>query len=367
MTRRGLLGLVPQAALLSSVLSEKKNQALPQAGEFVRFADPTTEAIVVRLTSPAYTNILPLPVNRFASLKPRLLMCSSDRGGGRLQPFQIDLRTGAIRQIAEADALDASSLTLDAQSRFVYFLDGLELVESGLPGRKESKRTRVLAKNVSAFGIGASPSQLFTISAGGALQRVSDNGASVLATDAAGPCLVRPPAGAGCLFARSLAGDEREYWYAAADPAHGKPVLLARGRVSNPCWSGGGESVLFLRDVPKANIFLSEVHEIKPEEGIERCVSKTSQFATFNPNGNGSVFVGASGSKAQPNVVLLLRLTQRELTLCEHRSSHPSDVRPAFSPDSRRVYFQTDREGKPAIYSVNVEQLVEPTEADVRG
>ena len=33
---------------------------------------------------------------------------------------------------------------------------------------------------------------------------------------------------------------------------------------------------------------------------------------------------------------------------------------PVFSPDARRVYFQSDREGKPAIYSVNVEQLVEP-------
>jgi hypothetical protein len=31
----------------------------------------------------------------------------------------------------------------------------------------------------------------------------------------------------------------------------------------------------------------------------------------------------------------------------------------------RRVYFQSDEEGKPAIYSVNVELLVEPaSEAD---
>jgi oligogalacturonide lyase len=51
----------------------------------------------------------------------------------------------------------------------------------------------------------------------------------------------------------------------------------------------------------------------------------------------------------------------RELTLCEHRASNPSAVSPVFSPDSRRVYFQSDHEGKSALYSVNVEKLVEPT------
>lgn len=120
---------------------------------------------------------------------------------------------------------------------------------------------------------------------------------------------------------------------------------------------------MFLRDVPKNGVFLSEVREVKPEEGKERCVSQTSQFAAFAPNEDDSVFVGASRSKAQPNVILLLRSAQRELTLCEHHASHPAEVKPAFSPDSRRVYFQSDRDGKSAIYSVNVEQLVEPTTA----
>jgi oligogalacturonide lyase len=100
---------------------------------------------------------------------------------------------------------------------------------------------------------------------------------------------------------------------------------------------------------------------VKPEERKERCVTKTSQFAAFAPNEDDSVFVGASRSRAQPNIILLLRSAQREFTLCEHHSSNPAAVTPAFSPDSRRVYFQSDRDGKSAIYSVNVEQLVEPT------
>jgi len=32
-----------------------------------------------------------------------------------------------------------------------------------------------------------------------------------------------------------------------------------------------------------------------------------------------------------------------------------------FSPNSQHVYFVSDREGKPAIYSVAVEKLVEET------
>ena len=54
----------------------------------------------------------------------------------------------------------------------------------------------------------------------------------------------------------------------------------------------------------------------------------------------------------------------REFTLCEHKAAHPETVAPIFSPDSRHVLFQSDRDGHPAIYSVHVDKLVEPTEAD---
>jgi oligogalacturonide lyase len=34
-----------------------------------------------------------------------------------------------------------------------------------------------------------------------------------------------------------------------------------------------------------------------------------------------------------------------------------------FSPDSQKIHFQSDRDGKPAIYGMGVERLVEKTEA----
>ncbi len=277
-----------------------------------------------------------------------------------MSPFQIDLRSGVIRQLAETNSLDPSSLTLDAQGRSLYFLDGGTLSEIALSNRRELKRANVLASNIDSFGIGASGTELFGIR-GRQLVKLQGDNSAVLAENAEGPCLARP-GGRGCLFTRPISSDERELWYAAAN-APPAPILLARGRVSDPCWSSDGDSVLFLRDVAKNGVYLSELREVKPEEGKEQCVSKTSQFAAFAPNENDSVFVGASRSKAQPYIILLLRSAQRELTLCEHRSSNPAQVKPAFSPDSRRIYFQSDREGKSAIYSVNVEQLVEPTAA----
>ena len=151
----------------------------------------------------------------------------------------------------------------------------------------------------------------------------------------------------------------QEFWYAAAGGT--KPVLLAKGAVSNPFWSPDGQSLLFLRDVSKqTDVVLSEIHQVGLSGNDERCLAPTSMFASFAPNFDASVFVGASRSKAQPNVVLLLRSAKREMTLCQHHASRPAGVSPVFSPDARRVYFQSDEEGKPALYSVNVEMLVEP-------
>jgi oligogalacturonide lyase len=93
-------------------------------------------------------------------------------------------------------------------------------------------------------------------------------------------------------------------------------------------------------------------------------VANTSQFVGFGGNGDSSVFVGASGSKASPYVLLLVRAVKRELTLCEHHSSDPAQVNPVFSPNSQRIVFQSDRDGKMAIYAMVVDRLVEQTETE---
>ncbi len=350
-----MLALLPAGVLAASkvpVQQRKKSKPLPAVGEFVRFTDPTTENPVVRLTRPATTNLLPSSTNHFVSSRERFLVFSSDRTG-RFAPFRADLRTGVLEPLGQTADLRPETLRLDAHERAVYLIDGSALKELTL----SSRRMRTLAEGVTAFSPGVSPAE-FVVVKGGNLQTLNE-GAKVLAENVGkGICLSRP-GGKGCCFTRELAANHREFWYVPfAGP---EPVLLAKGDVSNPIWNPDGRSLLFLRNVPKPRVVLSEIHEVVPEGGGEQCVSPTSQFAAFAPNEDGSVFVGASRSKAQPTIILLLRSARREMTLCEHRASRPSAVSPVFSPDSRRVYYQSDHQGKWAIYSVNVELLVEPT------
>lgn len=273
-------------------------------------------------------------------------------------PFRTDLHTGLAHQLAETSSLSTESLCLDPSGRFLYFIDEQKLKEANTMSRK----VRSVAEDVDAFGVVGR--DRFVVVRKGRLQ-LANAGAPVLAEDVAAFCLVQP-GGEGCLFIRQISREEREFWYvpllAAGDP---QPRLLAKGPIADPFWSPDRRSVLFLREVPRGETKTSEIREVYLEGGAEQRVAETSQFAAFAPNGDATVFVGASRSKAQPTILLLLRSVHRELTLCEHRSKHPALVSPVFSPDSRRVYFQTDREGKPALYSVNVESLVEPTNSAI--
>jgi Tol biopolymer transport system component len=341
--------------LMAQTRSGLKQKTLSSVGEFVRFSDPTTETFVVRLTSLKSASFLPAAANRFVSVKERYLLFSSDRDGS-LSPYQVNLRTGVVHKLANGVRLSPESLCLDPKERWVYFIDDAKLQRVEI-AKKESRRSaaETIAEGVTRFSISPSGS-IFVIRAG-ALEQI-DNGTTTRLVAADGIDCLSHPASKGCLITNETSTNGREFWYAASDST--KPVLLAKGAISDPFWSPDGRSLVFLRDITTPNVTLAEIHEVGTDGAGERCIAPTSQFAAFAPNFDGSVFVGASRSKAQPNVVLLLRSAKREMTLCQHHASHPAMVSPAFSPDARRVYFQSDEEGKPAIYSVNVELLVEP-------
>jgi oligogalacturonide lyase len=111
---------------------------------------------------------------------------------------------------------------------------------------------------------------------------------------------------------------------------------------------------------------LNNIRECTPDTNEDKPIANTSQFVALNRNGDSSVFIGASGSKASPYILLLVRSVKRELTLCEHRASDPRMVAPIFSPNSQRIFFQSDRDGKMAIYAMTVDRLVAETETEER-
>ncbi len=355
LTRRSFLSVLPPSLVLAvSDVRQKRMRSLPQVGEFVRFVDPLTENIVVRLTNPGWESVLPAPVHRFIAARERFLVFSSTRFGP-LSPLETDLRTGRSRLLCESKDLAPRSLCLDARERALYLLDGKTVREITL----SNLRTRTIAEGADAFALEGHSSQVLVLK-GTQLIRVS--GRKIIADGVNGPEISVRPSGEGCFFERAPSSGVREIWYVSfAGLGESKPKLLAKGNIWNPIWNPNGQSLLFLREIEINGVPVPEIHEVLPDTGMERPVERTSQFAAFAPNGNGSVFVGASRSKAQPTVDLLLRSPQRELTLCEHRSTKPASVSPVFSPDSRRVYFQSDHEGKSALYAVNVERLVEPT------
>jgi len=158
---------------------------------------------------------------------------------------------------------------------------------------------------------------------------------------------------------------EEAVWLANLDGQQIRKLKLAPGRIAGAQWSNDGKTLLYL-SLPEDKTQLNSIREHTPDTNTDKLVAKTSQFASFGFNRDSSVFVGASANRASPAVLLLLRMTRRELTICEHKASDASMVAPRFSPDSQRVFFQSDRDGKPAIYSMHVERLVERTELETK-
>src|SRR5712692_81067 len=149
-------------------------------------------------------------------------------------------------------------------------------------------------------------------------------------------------------------------WLANFDGQQNYRLRVAEGETASAIWSPDGRAVLYL-NIPADKHRLNNIREFTPDTNEDKSVADTSQFAAFERNSDASMFVGASGSKASPYVLLLARAVKREFTLCEHRASDPRMVAPVFSPNSQRVFFTSDQDGKPAIYSMVVDKLVENT------
>ena len=343
------------------LLAAEKGQLFPS--EVKRYADEATEFNVFRLTDPAHQSWLPAGYGRSVSRHNDFLIHASDRSGS-FQAYRLDLKNGQSRLLTDASGLMADSLTLAPDERDFCYLAGRSLYLAKLNGTRSHEVYGAAEGFEFGRGFSLSEDGLYAtlVEQNGTASRLRlinmRTGAGTMLAecpDAISDPQPRPKR-AGVLYRR---GDD--LWLVNYDGAQNRKLRLAPGALGGALWSADGRTVLYL-NFPSDRKQLNNIREFTPDTNEDRLLSTTSQFVTFNRNSDSSVFVGASGSKASPYVLLLVRSVKRELTLCEHRASDPRQVTAIFSPNSQRVLFQSDRDGKMAIYSIAVDRLVEETE-----
>ena len=362
-SRRSLL----IAGLAGTRLAAQGLKGTTFPSDWRRYSDPTTELDVYRLTDPAYSSTMPAYYNRAIARSSGWMLFCCDRGGSP-QAFHMDLKGGQTRQLTEAQELDGASIALLPDNRSFCYFAGRSLQIANLATSRERRLYQVPEGWDRGAGMSVSPDGTHAAfierrGQGSRLRLVTlSQGAARTVLEAPvemGDPIARP--GRAQILYRQA---DEALWLVDSDGKHNRRLKLAAGRVAAANWAPDGKTILYL-NIPEDRTQLNAIREYAPDSDSDKLVAKTSQFAHFGFNRDTSVFVGASRNAASPTVLILLRVTRRELTLCEHKASHPETVAPVFAPDSQRIYFQSDRDGNPAIYCVHVEKLVEKTEGTV--
>ena len=335
------------------------------SGERVRLTDPATDGEVFRLTSPAHRCLLPAYPARACDKASRQVLHASERSGN-WQPWLVDLGSGALKALPACETMAPAGLSFSFDGRLVFVVDGARLLGVEPGGAKY--RTLYEAREGWQLEGPLAPAEdgtllLVETQAGRAELRRLKFGRSTLAETVVARedgliAAVMNPRRALVAW-RSTAGVIQ---LCELDGANARRIETPPGRVLAAQWSPDGQSLLYLHE-PAAAGQLNAIREQNIDSRADVQVAATSQFAALAANLNASVFLGASRSKASPNVLLMLRLTRRELTLCEHKSAAPESTAVQFTPNSQRVLFQSERDGAMAIYMVNVERLIEKTDS----
>jgi oligogalacturonide lyase len=322
---------------------------------------------VYRLTDPAYSSTMPAYYNRAIARSSGWMLFCCDRGGSP-QAFHMDLKNGETRQLTEAEELDGASISLLPDNRSFCYFAGRSLHLANLAMPRERKLYEIPEGWERGTGMSVGPDGTHATFA----ERCGQSWRlrMVALTQGATRTVLEAPVEMSDPIARFRRAQilyrqaDEALWLVDSDGKQNRRLKLAAGRVGPANWAPDGKTVLYL-NIPEDRTQLNAIREYTPDTDSDKLVAKTSQFAHFGFNHDTSVFVGASRNTASPDVLILLRVTRRELTLCEHKASRPETVAPLFAPDSQRIYFQSDREGRPAIYCVHAEKLVEKTDGTV--
>lgn len=368
-SRRRLLSAAGCAGLMLAVSSQElkaepgKGETLP--ADWGRYSDPSTEFEILRLTRPAYSSNLPAPPGRAIARHNEFAILATDRSGS-MQLQRVDLKSGQSRILTSASSLNPNAFALSFEDRAVYYLDSASLFSVSIGSQHV---TQLWDSSLPLVGTTSlAPAEDGTAlwfaanSKDGVLMKVRlGSKPEVLEVVRHGAPMLEPtPNPRRALVAWRCA--DGSAWLCEQEGGNKRHLETPVGRVLQVIWSGDGQSLLYLHDPGLQGESVS-IREQEVDSRADRLIAKTSQFACFARNANASVFAGASRSKASPFALLMLRITRRELTLCEHRSRDAAASAIEFSPDSQRLFFQGDKEGHMAVYSIKLERLVEKTES----
>jgi len=329
-----------------------------------RYPDPTTELEVFRLTDPAYSSTLPAYYSRSITRNSAAMLFCCDRDGTP-QAFRLDLKNGQEKQLTQTKDLDGSSLTLTPDNRAFCYFAAQTLFITNMNSLAERKLYEIPAgweRSGMTVGPDGTHATFIERKGGASRLRMVSLGQGVARTVCESPFEMSDPIPRP-MRAQILYRGDQALWLVNSDGAQNRQLKTAEGRLGPANWSRDGKTILYLH-FPQDPTQLNAIREQTPDTNTDKLVGKTSQFAHFGFNRDSSVFVGASRNQASPTVLLLLRVTRREFSLCEHKASRPEMTAPFFAPDSQSIYFQSDRHGKPAIYSMRVEKLVEKTDIE---
>ncbi|MCX6623756.1 MAG: hypothetical protein NTY38_22365 [Acidobacteria bacterium] len=309
--------------------NSRKGQTLPTDAR--KYLDAATEFTVYRLTDSSYRSLLPLQSCRAISHRGSFLLYSSDRTGS-LQVFGLDLKSGESRPWTDVAGLDPASVTLTPDDRSMLLFDGPALIQIHLGSLRERPIYRLPESSGRGQGFAVSDDGLhicFVEKSAGRyrlqLLRTSRSTVSTAIESADVISMPSPrPRRAGLLYRRG----EGELRLVGYDGTQDRALKVADGRVGPALWAADGKFVLYL-SIPAERGKASSIRENTPDTNTDKLVAPTSQFSSFARNADGSMFVGASSNQGAPYVLLLLRMTRRELTLCEHRASNPLEPRQA--------------------------------------
>jgi oligogalacturonide lyase len=381
---------------------------------YYRYQDTHTGREIIRLTSPDELSHHPYFYNKIFTNDSHELIYAAQLEGER-NLYRLNMTSGLALQLTEGSGVLDFSANLSQDDRFLYFCRDKSIVRLEMDSLQEEV-IYMTPSGWSAYdnpGLSLDGQYLVTVEMDEAYKLESHGGWSVFEAQwAAKPrCrIVRIHIAtrrshvvheehAWLGHPQLRPGDNETIMYCHEGPAHkvdariwlvdaaGNEVRCARPQqpgemISHEYWLPDGSRAAYVYRIqehqgmssnevvdletymPKTeNAHLKEqIMMLDPDTLVEESVMECSPYCHFISNADYTFIAGDGQSAEQPYIYLADLANRSESILCAHHTSWKSygttqdaHPHPAFTPDSSRIVFTSDRDGLPAIYMIELE------------